>query len=99
MATFVWPAEDGWPYPDDTAELSDVSADLDDDLVSLHAGSAHLLDELDEDERRVVTAHYGLDGRPPRTMKELRNELGMPRAEVRQVLVSGLEKLRHRMGS
>lgn len=97
MATFVWPAEDGWPYPDDTAEVTDHTADLDDDLVSLHAGQLHLLDELDDAERRVVSAHYGLDGRPPRSMKELRNETGMSRTEVRQVLVSGLEKLRARM--
>ena len=97
MATFLWPAEDGWPYPDETAEVTDPSADVDDDLLSLHAGSLHLLDELAPVERQVVTAHYGLDGRAPRTMKELRNETGMSRSEVRQVLVTGLEKLRARM--
>ena len=94
----MWPAEDGWPYPDDLSEVTDHTADVDDDLVSLHAGSMHLLDDLDDAERQVVTAHYGLDGRAPRTMTELRNETGMSRAEVRQVLVSGLEKLRSRMG-
>lgn len=99
MATFVWPAEDGWPYPDDTAETTDPSSDLDDDLLSLIAGSAHLLEELEPDERQVVTAHYGLDGRAPRTMKQLRNEMGMSRAEVRHYLGSGLEKLRRRLGS
>ena len=98
MATFVWPAEDGWPYPDDLAEVSDHTADMDDDLVSLQAGSLHLLSELDDAERRVVTAHYGLDGRAPRSMKELRNETGMSRSEVRQALATGLEKLRSRMG-
>ncbi|MDQ3680963.1 MAG: hypothetical protein M3378_10580 [Actinomycetota bacterium] len=97
MATFVWPAEDGWPYPDDIAEANDPTADVDDDLLSLSADSTHLLDGLDDTERRVVMAHYGLDGRSPRTMKQLRNELGLPRAEVRQVLASGLEKLRTRL--
>ncbi len=98
MATFLWPAEDGWPYPDDLREVTDHSADVDDDLVSLHAGSPHLLDDLDDGERQVVIAHYGLDGRAPRTMKQLRNETGMSRAEVRQALGTGLEKLRARMG-
>ncbi len=97
MTTFVWPAEDGWPYPDDLAEVTDHSADVDDDLVSLHAGSPHLLDDLDDAERRVVTAHYGLDGSPPRSMKQLRNETGLSRAEVRQALGTGLEKLRSRL--
>ena len=98
MTTFVWPAEDGWPYPDDLVEDTDHAADLDDDLVSLHADSIHLMDELDDAERQVIIAHYGLDGQAPRTMKELRNDTGMSRGEVRQVLVSGLEKLRSRMG-
>jgi len=99
MTTFVWPAEDGWPYPDDLVEVTDHSADVDDDLVSLHAGSLHLLDDLDDGERRVVVAHYGLDGRAPRNMKQLRNEMGMSRAEARQALGTGLEKLRSRLGN
>ncbi len=99
MTSFLGPAEDGWAYPDDlAAEITDHSADVDDDLVSLHAGSPHLLDELDVAERQVVTAHYGLDGRAPRSMKQLRNETGMSRSEVRQALGTGLEKLRARMG-
>ena len=98
MTTFVLPAEDGWPYPDELVEVTDHSADVDDDLVSLHAGSPHLLDELDDAERQVVTAHYGLDGRPPRTMKQLRNQTGMSRAEVRTDLGTVLEKLRSRLG-
>jgi len=98
MTTFLGPAEDGWAYPDDLVDVTDHSADVDDDLVSLHAGSLHLLDELDETERQVVTAHYGLDGRAPRTMKQLRNQTGMSRAEVRAALGTGLEKLRSQLG-
>jgi DNA-directed RNA polymerase sigma subunit (sigma70/sigma32) len=99
MATSLWPADDGWPYPDDPdVEASDHSADVDDDLVSLRACPPHLWDELEAVERQVVTAHYGLDGRAPRTMKQLRDQTGMSRSEVRQTLVTGLEKLRSRMG-
>ena len=94
MGTPGWPADEGWPYPDGAREPSDVDADLDDDVLSLRTSSAHVLDELDATERRVIVARYGLDGRPPRSMKELRGELGMSRAELRQALGTGLEKLR-----
>ena len=94
MPTFLWPAEDGWPYPDSEPEVRDLSADPDDDLLSLRLPSTHLLDRLDERERQVITLHYGLAGQPPRTMKELHADLGMSRAELRDVLGSGLSKLR-----
>ncbi|MDP9071172.1 MAG: hypothetical protein M3N68_07780 [Actinomycetota bacterium] len=94
MRTFLWPAEDGWPYPDGEPEVTDPSADLDDDLVSLLARSPHLFDGLDEIERQVVTRHYGLDGQPPQTMKELHADLGLSRTALREVLGGGLQKLR-----
>lgn len=97
MVTFVWPAEDGWPYPDSPNEDTDLAADVDDDVLSLRAASLRLLDELDDTERRVVAARYGLDGRPPRSVKQLRGELGLSRAELRHTLGSGLEKLRSQL--
>lgn len=97
MATFVWPAEDGWPYPDSQDEVTDLAADIDVDVLSLRTGSAHLLAGLDDMERGVITAHYGLGGQPPRSMKQLRGELGLSRADLRQALGSGLEKLRSRL--
>ena len=97
MRTFLWPAEGGWPYPDTGPEVIDPQAEVDDDLLSLHAGSAHLLDGLNDVERRVITGHYGLGGRPACTMRELHNETGMSRAELREALGSGLGKLRDRL--
>ncbi len=94
MGTFVWPAEDGWPYPDSRDEVTDLAADIDVDVLSLRTGSAHLLGGLDELERDVIAGRYGLDGHPPRSTKQLRAELGLSRADLRQVLGSGLEKLR-----
>ncbi|MDP9387724.1 MAG: hypothetical protein M3Q48_07295 [Actinomycetota bacterium] len=94
MRTFLWPSDGGWPYPDSGPEVTDPSAVVDDDMVSLLADSGHLLDGLDELERRVITCHYGLNGEPARTMKQLHNELGLSRAELREALGSGLEKLR-----
>ena len=98
MATFLWPAEGGWPYPDTAREVPDPQAEMDDDIVALHAASGHLFDGLSEVERQVITAHYGLDGHAASSMKELHTELGLSRAELRDALGSGLGKLRARFG-
>lgn len=94
MRTFLWPAEGGWPYPDTGVEISDPAADADDDLLSLVAAEPHLFDGLEPVEREVVVNHYGLDGRAARTMRELHADLGLSRAELRDVLGSALTKLR-----
>ncbi len=92
--SYLWPNDDGWPYPDSGADLPDPSADVDDDALLLKAAPPHLFDELDPLERQVVTAHYGLDGSPPRSMKQLHTDLALTRAEVRDALAGGLAKLR-----
>ncbi len=92
--TFLWPNEDGWPYPDAGREEADPQGDVDDDVVLLRASPMRLFAQLDPLERQVLTAHYGLDGSPARSMKELHNDLGLPRAEIREVLAGGLAKLR-----
>jgi len=93
-----WPTEDGWPYHDDRAEEIDLAAIVDDDVLSLQM-ERHLLDDLNPLERRVIEAHYGLHGSTPRTMKELRTELGVPRSDLRSALGSGLAKLRVHLNS
>lgn len=97
MRTFLWPAEGGWPYPDTGPEVVDPQAEVDDDLLSLIAGSAHLLDRLEETERQVIAAHYGLGGRPACTMRELHQETGLSRSALRDALGSGLGKLRDQL--
>ena len=97
MRTFMWPAEDGWPYPDTGPEVADPQGEVDEDLLSLLARSSHLFDSLDAVERRVITQHYGLDGQRPCSMKQLHTETGMSRAELRDALGSGLGKLRSRL--
>lgn len=93
MRSFLWP-EDGWPYPDSKAELPDLDSNIDEDAVLLRSMGTHLFEFLEPLERQVITAHYGLDGSPPRTMKELHHEMGLSRAELREALASGLAKLR-----
>lgn len=97
MTSFLWPAEDGWPYPDPTdraVEMIDLDAESDDDLLSLKVPPPHLFDDLDPLERQVITAHYGLNGTPALSMKQLHNRFGLSRADLRGVLGSGLAKLR-----
>ena len=94
MSSFVWPSEDGWPYPDSEREWADEAGAIDDDIMSLRAKPPHLFDDLDPLERKVITSRFGLDGAAPRTMKELHNDLGLPRSDLREALGSGLAKLR-----
>jgi DNA-directed RNA polymerase sigma subunit (sigma70/sigma32) len=97
MTSFLWPADDGWPYPDAGSEVVDLDAETDDDLLSLRMPTTHVFDELDPMERQVIRSHYGLDGQPARSMKELHVDLGLSRADLHEVLGSGLAKLRHHL--
>jgi len=95
-------SEDGWPYTDadadaDEVDVADPAADLDDDLVALHVTGSHLFDGLDQLERTVLAARFGFDGGPGRTMRELQQDLGVPRAELRHALGDGLAKVRGRL--
>ena len=93
MRPYLWP-EDGWPYPDSKRELPDLDSNIDDDAMVLRGMGSKLFEFLEPLEREVITSHYGLDGSPPRTMKELHHEMGLPRADLREALASGLSKLR-----
>ncbi len=94
MSTFVWPTDDGWPYPDSPPDIVDLDGEADDDLLNLMVMPDHLLDGLNPLEREVVVSRFGLAGHPERTMRELAVQTGLPRAELRDALGSGLAKLR-----
>jgi DNA-directed RNA polymerase sigma subunit (sigma70/sigma32) len=96
MSSYLWPNDEGWPYPDADADADavDLDATADDDVLSLRAAPNQLFDLLEPLERKVIMAHYGLEGQAPRSMKELHTEMGLPRAELRDVLGTGLTKLR-----
>ena len=94
MSTFVWPTDDGWPYPDSPDELVDLESEADDDLLNLTATSEHLLDQLTPLEREVLCARFGLAGTRERSMRELVVDTGRPRQELKDALGSGLAKLR-----
>lgn len=99
-----WPSDDGWPYADADADAGEIdvpdpSADLDDDLVALHVSGAHLFDGLDPLERDVLSARFGFDGGPGRSMRELQHETGLSREQLRHALGDGLAKVRDRLAS
>jgi DNA-directed RNA polymerase sigma subunit (sigma70/sigma32) len=94
MSTFVWPTDDGWPYPDSPREVIDLDSEVDDDLLNLTATPSHLLDGLSPLEREVVSARFGLAGHQELTMRQLAAETGLTRQDLRDALGSGLAKLR-----
>lgn len=55
-----------------------------------------LTEELDEHERVVLCAHYGL-GEPPRTLSEIGTVLGLTGERARQIEVEALSKLRAKL--
>jgi RNA polymerase nonessential primary-like sigma factor len=89
----LWPAEDGWPYPDALGDLVDVAGEADDDLVAVRVDT-HLFDDLSEVEREVIAGRFGLRGHPVRTMTQLGADLGIGDAALRSAYGSGLEKIR-----
>ena len=92
--TSSWITEEGWPYPDALDDWVDLESEADDDLLNLRIPSPHLYDGLDPLEREVIAARFGLGGVPVRTMKQLLLDTGLPRADLKQALGSGLAKLR-----
>ena len=96
MSSF-WATDDGWPYADTVDDAMELDGEPDEELLSLLT-SHHVLDGLDDTERHVVAARFGLGGRPVSTMKELQASMGMPRDALRSALGSGLQKLRVNLG-
>ena len=93
MRTFLWPAEDGWPYPDGEGDQVDLEGETDVDLLAVSA-DRHLFDDLDPLERRVVQASFGLAGVEERTLPELHDELGLSDDELAIAMGSGLAKIK-----
>jgi DNA-directed RNA polymerase specialized sigma24 family protein len=93
----LFPTDDGWPYPDRVAGpdlVDDTEPDL--DALELKA-DRHAFDGLTTAEREAVVRRFGLDGSPPLPLKQLATKLGCTRAEARDALGRGIDKLRTRL--
>jgi hypothetical protein len=97
MRTFLWPAEDGWPYPDAELERPDPESEPDEDLLSLRVPPPHLLDDLEPLERTVLEGRFGLEGHPLRSVHQLCGDTGQTPAALENAMGSGLAKLRARL--
>jgi RNA polymerase nonessential primary-like sigma factor len=77
--------------------IEDADAPVAEDAVAFQMMRQDLgtvLDTLDERERKVVTARFGLDGRPPRTLEQIGRAFGLSRERVRQIERDSMAKLR-----
>lgn len=102
--------EGGWPYEDEEASPEEAMLRYshgsaaaanpltddpwDEDAMTLHAYAPHLLDDLDPIERLAVSARFGIDGAPVRSLREVSRQTGVPHQEVRAAMGSGLAKIR-----
>jgi hypothetical protein len=89
----LWPAEDGWPYPDALGDFVDLAGEADDHLVAVRVDNHHF-DGHTELQREVIAPPFGLPGHEVRTMSQLHLETGIPGPDLRHAYADGLEKLR-----
>lgn len=86
---------------DDSTGLGDIIGDENAltplELLShknMHNQLGNLLEVLDERERRIIEARYGLNGEQPKTLEEVGLEFGITRERIRQLQNIALKKLR-----
>lgn len=61
---------------------------------NMHMQLDGLLEVLDERERKIVDARFGLGGQKPKTLEEVGQEFGVTRERIRQLQNIALKKLR-----
>jgi RNA polymerase primary sigma factor len=89
--------EDGAPTVGETIRDPHAEEAYDAVLDKIEFGAVDsAADRLDERERTVIRAHYGL-GEPPRTLSEIGDRLGLSAERARQIEVAALGTMRERL--
>jgi len=87
------------PYPHGLAEPPSrgLAEDLDESVEQalIHEALFTLLSQLPHRLHQVIVARYGLDGHPPRTLRQLGAQLGLSHERIRQLQQDALAWLRH----
>jgi RNA polymerase sigma factor (sigma-70 family) len=87
------------PYPHGLAEPSrgELAEDLDEivEQTLIREALFTVLSQLPHRLRQVTVARYGLDGHPPRTLRQLGAQLGLSHERIRQLQQDALAWLRH----
>ncbi len=86
---------------DDTTEFGEIVGDLDASTPfellrdkNLQNELGDLITVLDDRERKIIFARFGLDGGKPRTLEEVGKKFGVTRERIRQLQNIALSKLR-----
>ena len=78
--------------------ISDSNAERPDEIIGEQETFERLLtlvNRLDDREKTIVIARFGLDGKPPRTLDEVSCKLGRTRERIRQIQNQALAKLKN----
>jgi RNA polymerase primary sigma factor len=88
---------------DSTAELIDLieddathSPEREMGLMLRDERIHHILQTLDERERKILVLRFGLEGSEPHTLEEVAQNFGITRERIRQIEVAALKKIRVR---
>jgi RNA polymerase primary sigma factor len=86
---------------DDGKELGETVSDLEAQSPLEQLSDSNLLDELaevlgvlDQRERRIISARFGLEGESPKTLETVGRKFGVTRERIRQLQNGALKKLK-----
>ena len=77
--------------------ISDNNAQRPDEIIGKQETIERLLSlvkQLDDRERTIIVARFGLDGKPPCSLDNLSKKLGRTRERIRQIQIEALNKLK-----